>query len=1211
MSTDNASDRIKTLFAQALELDASERDGFLDAECGERADVRARIEGLLRAHGDATGFLDGRGPKMPLGETAGNVIGRYKLLQAIGEGGFGSVWMAEQLEPVRRKVALKIIKLGMDSKQVVARFEAERQALARMDHPNIAKVLDGGVTDNGRPFFVMELVRGVPITEYCDAAKLPARERLELFTLVCHAVQHAHQKGIIHRDIKPSNVLVTLHDGRPVPMVIDFGIAKATSGSLTEKTLFTEFRQFLGTPEYMSPEQAEISGLDVDTRADIYSLGVLLYELLTGTTPLDPGTLRSAAYDEILRMIREVEPQRPSTRVSTLGERRLVVASARATEPNGLQRLMRGDLDWIVMKALEKERTRRYESATSFADDVQRYLAHEPVVARPPSRVYKLAKFMRRNRVVVGAAALVVFALIAGSAAATIGLVRAERGRKDARAAEGRAELAAQEARAAEARERAERERATDEAAAAASINRFYDVMLLAIDPQRLRQHSAFAPGEGLTLATAPALDRDVSVVEMLRGASLAVDEDFGEKPALAANVRETIGVTLLGLGRFVDAEREFAQAARLLAQRPDASPQDQQRIALLRGSAALEAGDGLAALGFLRPAVEAMRETRGSEEAATLNASALLGRALIEAGDYDGARVVLEDTLEAQRRVIGDEHRDVVYTLYQLGDLYLWQTKPLKAAPYSREAYEIATRTLDPNDIVRVQAEYGFAVVLEFELNYARAEPLLRDVLDKKRRLLGSEHASTATTAYFLARCLDDDADLPEREQLMRESAVILRERASDTLVYSILLRDLAQLEFELGRPEAGVRLAKEYADGVLADGGPTDPRAWEAVSFLRGALHRVGRGEEAEQIAYNEVLELRRHTSNPKAVWTCSALGDLTRFLRDCGRLDEAREAWAGCLDVRRALAERPDARGDAAWNYGNMLLRPWVSGMRDAAGAIESLERALDMGVSANLRLSAWEDLYDAYRFVGRDEDAERAAATLAERLAEQAGLGGTSALVDYARFLLDCPIEGIHDPELARENLQSVVARNRSDAFAWALLADANRELGDFDRAREATAARIEMRARAAAAPNASADAINDYLWALAVAEPAELRSADELPAVVARLEQIGTDSPSTLNTLGIARYRLARYREAAETLEEARRLAELRGTAQNPAYDLVFLAMCRAQLGEPAEARDLLDACAPWLDDPDLDYSGRRELAAFYAEAERLLETPSE
>jgi len=408
-----------------------ERTDFLESVCAGRPELRQRVVELLRAHEEASSFLaepDGRLTAPAAGlirEGPGTLIGPYKLLEQIGEGGFGLVFMAEQQKPVRRKVAVKVLKPGMDTRHVIARFEAERQALALMDHAHIARVLDAGETATGRPYFTMELVRGIPITDYCDKNGLTPRQRLELFLTVCHAVQHAHQKGIIHRDIKPSNVLITLHDGTPVAKVIDFGIAKALGQQLTDKTLYTGFAQLIGTPLYMSPEQAEMSGLDVDTRSDIYSLGVLLYELLTGTTPFDKERLGKAAYDEIIRIIREEEPATPSTRLSTMGEAATAVSEQRKSDPKRLSQMFRGELDWIVMKALEKERGRRYETASNFAADIERYLHDQPVLACPPSARYRFGKFARRHKMGLVTAALVTLALVAGTAISVWQAIRA------------------------------------------------------------------------------------------------------------------------------------------------------------------------------------------------------------------------------------------------------------------------------------------------------------------------------------------------------------------------------------------------------------------------------------------------------------------------------------------------------------------------------------------------------------------------------------------------------------------------------------------------------------------------------------------------------------------------------------------------------------------------------------------------------------------
>jgi serine/threonine protein kinase len=626
-------------------------------------------------------------------EEEGDRIDGYKLREQLGEGGFGTVWLAEQEEPVRRRVALKILKLGMDTKEVVARFEQERQALALMDHPNIAQVYDAGATPTGRPYIVMELVRGVPITEYCDEQNLSMRARIELFVDVCQAVQHAHQKGIIHRDLKPSNILVTCHDGAPLPKVIDFGVAKAAQGRLTEQTVYTQFQQMLGTPLYMSPEQAELTSLDIDTRTDIYSLGVLLYELLTGRTPIDPETMRRAGFDEMRRVIREVEPTRPSMRVKTLDVPTVTVtAKRRNVLPAKLPSLLRGDLDWVVMKALEKDRNRRYEAAISFARDLQRYLRQEPVSARPPSVRYRAGKFVRKHRVPVLAFATVAFAVVAGLAASTFLYLREKTALAAADEARRKAELS--------------EHRALAEAARSARTATFMAAVLRGIDP-------------------AAAKNADTTLVkQMLDRASVRLGREFKDQPQLEAQLRQTLGGAYTALGLTEQASLEFTLAQRV----PITNPGDERLDSLgtLKKVATQywEENRYLEAETLCRQALEISLRLNGPEHEASLEAMDTLAWVLSKRGNIPEARALEHKLLEVHERTLGPEHVRTLADAHQLGFLYIQPPRDLALAEtYDRRAYEGEKKLLGANHDTTLSALWNLAWALTVAKKYPEAE--------------------------------------------------------------------------------------------------------------------------------------------------------------------------------------------------------------------------------------------------------------------------------------------------------------------------------------------------------------------------------------------------------------------------------------------------------------------------------------------------------
>ncbi len=745
----------ETLFAAVLEQPRAERSRFLEEACGDDAALLQRLRILLAAHEKAVGILDQPAETagyVPTSEQVGTVIaGRYKLLEQIGEGGMGTVWVAEQTQPVRRKVALKLIKAGMDSKSVLARFEAERQALALMDHPNIAKVLDGGTTESGRPFFVMEYVKGVPFTKYCDDARLSIAERLALFVPVCQAVQHAHQKGIIHRDLKPSNILVCLYDGQPVPKVIDFGLAKAMHQSLTEQTLHTAHGVMVGTPLYMSPEQAEFNNLDVDTRTDIYALGVILYELLTGTTPLENRRFKAAAWQEVLRLIKEEEPTRPSTRLSGSGSLPSVAAQRRL-EPVKLTKLVRGELDWIVMKCLEKDRGRRYETANGLARDLGRYLQDEPVEACPPSTVYRLRKFVRKHRAGLATAAALAALLLLGAAVSTWQAVRARRAEaaardrlaetEAARAAEAEqrrlAEAAEQKARAAAVAEQKSKETAQARAAETQTVLDFVEKQVFAAaQPQR--------QGSGL--------GREVTLRRAIEAALPFVDKSFRDQPLIEARLRTTLGSSFHSLGENKIAAEQFQTARTIYTKHRGPDHPDTLRSTLHLADSYLRLGGRSAeALKLCEETLPLMKAKLGPDHPDTLWSMNSLAWCYAALGRHADALKLREEVLALQKAKLGPDHPNTLGTMLARPSSYFYIGRRADALKLHEEALALGKAKLGSdhpdtlwsmNDLANSYAALG---------RHADALKLREETLALQKAKLGPDHIDTLRSMSNLA---------------------------------------------------------------------------------------------------------------------------------------------------------------------------------------------------------------------------------------------------------------------------------------------------------------------------------------------------------------------------------------------------------------------------------------------------------------------------
>jgi eukaryotic-like serine/threonine-protein kinase len=644
-------------------------------------------------------------------------FGPYRFLQRLGEGGMGEVWLAEQVRPVRRQVAIKVIKAGMDSAQVIARFEAERQALALMDHPTIAKVLDGGTTTEGRPYFAMEYVRGDSIVTYCDRNRLTLNQRLELFIQVCDGVQHAHQKGIIHRDLKPSNVLVTISDNHPVPRIIDFGIAKAIAQPLTERSLFTELGMLIGTPEYMSPEQAEMTPIDVDTRSDVYSLGVLLYELMVGVLPIDRETLRNSPIDEVRRAIREKEPIRPSTRAIQIGAE---AAGRRQSQPGKLASQIRGDLDWIALKALEKDRTRRYATANALAVDVRRHLNNEPVSAGPPGAAYRVRKFARRHRVGVGFAAMLAILLLS---VASLMVVQSRR--------------IAQE-----------RDRANQEAAAAKQVSDFLVGLFRVSDPSEAR---------GATLTAR----------EILSNGANQLDSSLRDQPAVQARLQKTIGEVYTGLGFYEDAARLLEKA--LDTQQRLLGEGDAETLITLNdlANAYWYQNKFQQAEPLYQQVVEQRQRLFGEEDAATLKAKYDLASLYLAVNRFEEAERLMTTTLNTQRRLLGEEHPDTIDSMGNLASLYYRMQRFSDALPINVRALELERRIRGDDHPLTLTALHNLATVYDQLGRFDEAEPLYLKSIEGRARVMGDEHPRTSVSRLRLAAMYAKQQRYQESESL------------------------------------------------------------------------------------------------------------------------------------------------------------------------------------------------------------------------------------------------------------------------------------------------------------------------------------------------------------------------------------------------------------------------------------------------------------
>jgi serine/threonine protein kinase/Tfp pilus assembly protein PilF len=854
--------RVQELVRQVAELPAEEREPFLLHACAGDSALLREVRSLLRddsGPGETStlsipeqGPADASSDPFPESQTP-KQIGPYRLLEALGQGGMGAVFLAEQEQPFRRRVALKIIKLGMDTNEVVARFGLERQALALMNHTNIAKVLDAGSTEQGRPYFVMEYVPGLSLTEYCDRHQLSTRERLALFVPICHAIQHAHQKGIIHRDIKPSNILVAIENGKPIPKIIDFGVAKAVSQRLTEKTVYTQHGRLIGTPEYMSPEQAEMTGLDVDTTTDIYSLGVVLYEVLVGALPFDPSMLRKAGLEAMHRIIREIDPPTPSSRISTLGDSAMEIAHHRRAEPPTLLRQIRGELDWITMRAIEKDRTRRYQAASELAADIQRYLDGEAVLAGRPSAAYRLKKALRRHKAVVAAVSAVFLALALGLVVSTTLYFRAERART----------------------------REEQQTRKAERINRFLQNMLASAKPSEK--------------------GREVTVREVLDEAGKQAEKDLTNEPEVQASVRSTIGGTYMALGLFDDAE---AQLRRALLMRQSVLGESHPDVASSLDDLAglmLEKGDYSAAEPLYRSALAMNRKLLGDRNPTVAQNLGNIALLLKNQARYAEAESLCRESLSMRREVLGENSADFATNLSNLADLLQAEGRYAEAESLMRNALGTQRAVLGAAHPEVAASLNDLAGILQAQGKYAQAEPLLREALALERTLYGDQHPSVPETLNNLAVVLDYQGQYAQAEPIYRQALVlyksILGEKHQSIAACMNALAVFLQTRGQYPEAESLQRQALAMRRELL---GNAHPQVASSLSNLASLLQERGQLAEAEPL-YREALAMQQEAlgaDHPRVASTLFGLGSL---LVDRGDAPAAEPLLRRCVQIR----------------------------------------------------------------------------------------------------------------------------------------------------------------------------------------------------------------------------------------------------------------------------------------------------------------------